>query len=286
VVRVYAYAQGLIHTGRFKIDDPVLELKRMAMPSGAFGVEDPHCLAFHVFTPEQRCYAGGMDRSPLPGPAWLVREESVDSMAKSRRMNITALTEKRVSYSMIRDTIAPLLVAGTPDSGVYTRFPTLLPVQPGTNWRRIPTPQGQAVHDLIAVPSSWNNKADALRLAVKDGVYEECPPNADCQWAKIGDIEAVPRCLCYGSGVLAAGTDDGVLVFAHTSRVRNASGAPGRGKAAIGEAITSERPLTLWRIDGRAAMVTSQQAYSGLPRGVYIIEEYRAGGVVRRAIAK
>jgi len=61
-------------------------------PSYSFGVEMPYCAALHAYSEENCLYAGGYDRSTLPGPSYLLWGQG-DSLKKFMSLNISAMTE-------------------------------------------------------------------------------------------------------------------------------------------------------------------------------------------------
>ncbi len=251
---------------------PSLTLREMRLPPGAFGVEDPRCTALHVFGPEGVCYAGGYDSGVLPGPASLLHEISADSMAAVRTMNVSALTELQASYTIEatqpRDTIVTVLAAGTVDSGVMIRDPLLLGVQPlgplpMQRWAQIPAPGDQPVLALLPTPAPQDSSYQHLCLAVSSGVYEQCPPNATCTWAELGDIPTMPLSLSlYDTGILTAGTDKGGFAYVDVTSVTERT-APHTIRASVQAPARQMRDGWASRIDGRKVRVSRH-----MPAGV------------------
>ncbi len=173
------------------------------IPPYSFGVEAPYCAALHVSVNEKTLFAGGYDRSPMPGPGHLLRM-SQDSLPTFAQLNVSAIAEG------ILDLKGMKLFVGTTDTGIFYRSIEMsAPLQ-----KHSESPNNEKVNDIIVLPMAIN--AGHLVAAVAGGVYYQTPAS----WQELGDIPATPNCLTFGPGSttfedsrLYAGTDKGVYVL-------------------------------------------------------------------------
>ncbi|MBD3321358.1 MAG: hypothetical protein GF350_09720 [Chitinivibrionales bacterium] len=292
-IRLYVASDDAVFSGRLL--DSTIALEKMAIPDYAFGVEQPYCAAVHVLSSDQKCYAGGYDRSPLPGPGKLLREVTADSMRVIReRSNVTVITEGVVdravwdgpvpysSDQLVYPYVNTTPVLGTTDEGVvyFQRSDVIVPYenaqqqQAGT-WISLGSPKDESVIDILmapllrAIPADQQGPSyyngDRMYVAVAGGVYRKCDYNENCVWSEIGDIPGRPLCLAYPGPSrqqddLYAGTGSGVYLYTDATDTRS-SGGDLRGSYA--HRLSSHRTLfargvshETYRIDGRKACRT------------------------------
>lgn len=179
-----------------------MPLQPIGIPPNSFGVTTPFCAALHVYSQENCLYAGGYDRSPEPGPSYLLWGQG-DSLKKFMSLNIGAITEGIIDWGGVK------LFVGTIDTGIFYRTPPMsMPLQ-----KHSESPNNEPVDDIIILSMSID--ASPMRVAVKSGVYRQ----VGLEWSEIGDIPAEPKCLAFGQNTngfgnaLYAGTNKGVYVF-------------------------------------------------------------------------
>lgn len=180
-----------------------MNLQPLKIPDFSFGIKDPRCAGIHVFSGDDRLYAGGFDMSPDSGPGHLLWKMK-DTMAILKKINVSCLSEGFTELG------GKLLYIGTRDSGIYYTSP----VMSSPPVRFCTTPNNEAVHDMIALPSLI--MSDILCIAVKSGVYLR----SGNSWQEAGNIPEEPRCVVTAqdsSGiigyVLYAGTAKGVYLY-------------------------------------------------------------------------
>ncbi len=183
-----------------------MPLQPIDIPQYSFGVTMPYCAALHAYSQENCLYAGGYDRSPEPGPSYLLWGLD-DSLQKVTSLNVGAITEGVIDWGGVK------LFVGTIDTGIFYRTPPMsMPLQ-----KHSESPNNEPVDDIIIL--SMSNDASPMRVAVESGVYRQ----VGLEWSEIGDIPTEPQCLAFGQNtngfgnVLYAGTNEGVYIFDSTN---------------------------------------------------------------------
>ena len=180
-----------------------MDLMPIKIPYFPFGIENPKCAGVHVFSGDNRLYAGGYDMSPDPGPGSLLWEMQ-DTMTVLAPLNTSSLTE---GYTELGGT---QLYIGTIDSGIYSH--SAASSRPPVKYAE--TPSDEPVNDMITISSLV--MSDILCIAVKSGVYLR----AGNSWNEVGDIPEEPNCIVrmldssnIVGYVLYAGTKNGVYHY-------------------------------------------------------------------------
>ena len=180
-----------------------MNLMPIKIPYFPFGIENPKCAGVHVFSGDNRLYAGGFDMSPEPGPGNLLWEMQ-DSMTILAPLNTSSLTE---GYT---ETGGTEFYIGTIDSGIYSH--SAASSRPPVKYAE--TPNDEPVNDMITIPSLV--MSDILFIAVPSGVYLR----AGNSWNEVDDIPEEPNCIVrmldssnIVGYVLYAGTKKGVYHY-------------------------------------------------------------------------
>lgn len=178
-------------------------LTAIKIPEYSFGVEMPFCGALHYGSSMKRLFAGGYDKSPMPGPGNLLWGDS-DSLKKIRTMSISAMAEGVIDLGEGKFFI------GTIDSGIYYRSNNMsMLVQKYSE-----SPNNETINDILVMPKKIHN--GFLCVAVPSGVYVRTDDGDE--WVDIGNIPVEPLCLAYtktekADFILYAGTKKGVYAI-------------------------------------------------------------------------
>jgi hypothetical protein len=215
IPRLYVGGRNVVSVGMIESasgSDTLYPLGPLKIPPYAFGLTTPYCAGLEFFN--GTLYAGGYDTSTMMGRPGNLLMLSGDTLLIVRRLNVTALVQGTFMET------GPLeLVTGTRDSGVIYYSPSAF-----IPWITVPSPNKEAVNDLLAVPGMMFS--DMLVAAVASGVYTS--GGHSTTWTELGDVPASPNCCAVrgrasGSmeGVLMAGTSKGVYLYTKPSGIRN-----------------------------------------------------------------
>jgi hypothetical protein len=183
-----------------------VKLLEIKTPPYCFGVEMPVCMALQRYNGS--LYAGGYDRSPMAGQAWLVAGVG-DSLSMVKKMNVTSLATVNLSVEGLG---SASLAAGTSDSGIYITDNSSPRLPPAVPWTRYDSPNKESVIQIIAVPTLIFN--EELVIAVKSGIYS----GSAGKWTKIGTLAVSPLYVTkFGTAAtaqaLVTGTEKGVYRY-------------------------------------------------------------------------
>jgi hypothetical protein len=247
-------------------------LVELGTPDWLFGVEMPRCADIHVFDDTGTVYAGGYDRSPMPGPGSIVYVEG-DTCKPLVKHDVSAITSGNYFE------VGPAeLVFGTIDTGLFK-------YNPGTRvFTHIPSPNNEAVKDVISVTGGfWS---DFLYVAVESGVYQG-GAFGGTNWTPVGTLVQIKaNCLVNaGWNDLYAGTTRGVYRYGEAAGIEKRNKPKARAKVSLANPSgtvltlriqeTSEQAVFyLFNIKGQLNLKKKVKGglshISGLKPGIYI----------------
>ena len=196
-------------------NDSLKKLDKIGIPAWAFGVESPFCSSLYPFS--GRVYAGGYDKSPVPGQSFLLSGSgnlTIDTLYAMRAMKTTAIAQGRFS-SILGSSTSTMVIADV-DSGVF-----FYDLSWGNPWRRINGPLGAPgstnafVRSLFVRQVSGSASDNVLYAANKDGVFQYTAFELQAFWVKLGALPAQPNYITGvgARGDLLAATNSGIYRY-------------------------------------------------------------------------
>ncbi|MBN1981745.1 MAG: hypothetical protein JW795_09450 [Chitinivibrionales bacterium] len=212
-----ASGKAMAYAVREKGTTTYSKLVALKIPNYCFGVEQPSCSDICLYSRDKLVMAGGLDRSPEPGPGSVIQGNlGSDSLVVREKLNVTSLCEIDAG-SMLYSGI----VTATRDSGIHI-IPSMIssfkfPVFDGPNKETVN--HLCCVNQTIpSIPPTVGNST--LFASVKSGVYVMSLdlPTKSAQWTTLGTLPATPLFIKAAMPLssvkflylLIAGTDKGV----------------------------------------------------------------------------
>jgi hypothetical protein len=234
---LYAANQNSVSSG-YIANDTLSTLKPIGISAYAFGAEMPYCTSLRLFG--GRLYAGGYDRSAMPGGSCLEYMSS-DSFYSLRPMKTTAIAEGR--FSSILGSNSQVMAIADVDSGVFFYDKSL-----GNPWRRTngpagaPGSTGAPIRSLHVLPVAGSANDNMLYAATKDGVFQCTPGEPRPVWVKLGTLSPEPFYITSvgSTGELLAATSKGVYRYGEPG-----TGVLNAGRASARNTVSGKKGLTL-----------------------------------------